>query len=376
MYTAIHKLKFEAGLNPDDRDKSSEESQIPYKGRFKAGFHLGAYGIGTESTRITIPSDTLFSALLTAWVRLGGDPACWAEAFPRTREGTTEHADPPFLLTSTFPYAGGTLLFPKPLGLPLPGVPKDDRKGWKRVRFVSERIFFRIMTGKNLDGIWPSSDADKEERLKQGGSVLVLADEAGSVPDTIWKEEKVPRVSLDRISSSSNLYSVGRVSFAQRAGLWFGVRWSDPDRPCGDIAFSQAFEHALKELEVSGLGGDRSTGQGVFEEELMDELSWPDPLSGEPAVLLSRYHPRGDELPAVVRTARAYSLESVGGWGASPSGQFRRRTLTFLAEGSTIVAADGAVMGDLVDVSPSFRKPGHPVWRYGLAFTVPLGGGG
>jgi len=345
-----------------------------YKLEFSTGFHLGAHGFGTESVRATIPSDTLFSALFTAWLRLGGDPACWTDAFPRTQARATEQAEPPFLLTSAFPFTGGVLLFPKPLGLTLPGITDEDRKAWKRVRFVSERIFSRIMAGKDLSGIWPASAADKERQLKQGGSILVLNEEANAVPAAIWKEEKIPRVTLDRLSSASNLYSVGRVSFAQNAGLWFGINWCNPDRRCEEVTFAEAFDRALNELRISGLGGDRSAGQGAFEWEMIDEVSWDDPTQGEPAVLLSRYHPRVEELPDILRSARAYSLESVGGWGASSAGQFRRRRITLLGEGSTIVPSRNNVMGDLIDVSPGFLELGHPVWRYGLAFAVPLGG--
>ena len=346
-----------------------------YKLKFNTGFHIGAYDIGTESARATVPADTLFSALFTAWVRLGGDPNCWTSAFPRSRNGTTEQGDPPFLITSAFPYACGILLFPKPVGSTLPDLPDDDRKAWKRVKFVSERIFSRFIAGKDLAGIWPASDKDEERQLKQGGAVLVLADESAGFPDPIWREEKIPRVSLDRVTSASNLYSVGRVSFAENAGLWFGVNWQDPDRRCGDMSFREAFKHALDELQISGLGGDRSAGQGIFEAEIMDEISWPDPVLGKPALLLSRYHPRADELPDALKNARAYALETVRGWGASSAGQFRRRAVTLLAEGSTIVPTGSGVMGDLIDVSPAFLELGHPVWRYGLAFAVPLGGG-
>lgn len=345
-----------------------------YKLKFKSGFHLGDVGIGTESVRPTIPADTLFAALLTAWNRLGKNPAHWANAFPRTRDGTTENADPPFLLTSAFPYAKGTLFFPKPLGITLPDIPEEDRKLWKKVKFVSERLFFRLAKGNKLIGVWPKSDEQKEEQLRQGGTLLVLPDE--EVPEQIWKVDKVPHVTLDRLTSASNLYSVGRVSFAEDSGLWFGIHWHNPESACGDEgAIADAFTRAFNELKASGLGGDRSAGQGAFEWKEMDKLMWDDPIPDTPAVLLSRYHPRYDEIPDVLRQAHAYALETVGGWSASSSRQFRRRRVTFLTEGSVIFPTGNKVMGDLIDVAPAFLDVGHPVWRYGLAFAVPLGGG-
>lgn len=343
-----------------------------YMLKFRGGFHLGDVGTGTESIRPTIPADTLFSALLTSWIKLGGDPTCWTDAFPRTQNGVTEFADPPFLLTSAFPYAGGTLFFPKPLGLTLPDVPEDDRKRWKRVKFVSERIFSRFTKGEGLSEIWPKSEEQKKRQLKQGGAVLVLPDE--DAPERIWREEKIPHVTIDRITSASNLYSVGRVSFSSNAGLWFAVNWRDPDRSCGDTTFAEAFKRSLEELKPIGLGGERSSGQGIFDLQEMDTLSWDDTVPRKPAVVLSRYHPRKNEIPRVLREALAYSLETVGGWGASPSGQFRRRSVTFLSEGSVITPPGNEVMGDLIDVAPTSISLGHPVWRYGLAFAISLGG--
>jgi len=186
-------------------------------------------------------------------------------------------------------------------------------------------------------------------------------------------------VTLDRVSSTSNLFHVGRVEFGDDAGLWFGVIWRDPERPCGDVTFKEAFKIALKALSQSGIGGERSVGYGVFDYELMDEFNWPEPSPGKPALLLSRYNPRPDELPHVLRDAPGYLLEEVRGWTFSPHGQFRRRSIVMLKEGSVIRPRNG-VMGHVVDVGPIHAEKKepllpHPVWRYGLAALFPLGGG-
>lgn len=348
-----------------------------YRLTFNSGFHLGAHGIGTESVRATIPADTLFSALFSAWIRLGGDPEDWASAFPRTSDKGYTASDPPFLLTSAFPYAGGTLFFPRPLLLSLPDLSSDDMKDWKKVRFISETMFWKAVHNEDLSGIWPTDWEHKHSQLLQNGSVLISAKAAGNIPAQIWREEKVPRVTLDRTNLSSNLYTVGRVTFAHDCGLWFGVTWRDTDRNCGGIRFSDAFEHALAELSISGIGGDRNMGQGAFTYELMDEISLPDPLPQRSALLLSRYHPRADELPSVLRSAASYKLEPHSGWGESPDGQFRRRKVQFVAEGSVLSSSD-APLGELIDLSPTTTADepliDHPVWRYGLAFLVGLGG--
>jgi len=352
-----------------------------YKLTFNNGFHLGAYGIGTESVRPTIPADTLFSALFSTWIRLSGDPDPWTTAFPHTSNGNYTPGDPPFLLTSAFPYANGTLFFPRPLTASLPELKQDhrkDKKDWKKVKFIVEPLFWRLIHNEDTSGIWPRDWKAKKRQLLQNGAVLISPTAVGKIPSKLWTVEKIPRVTLDRTNLTSNLYTVGRTSFAPSCGLWFGVNWRHPDRACGNTTFSEAFKQALAELSISGLGGDRNVGQGMFSYEMLDEITLPEPSPQSPAVLLSRYHPRADEIPGVLRTAEAYKLEALRGWGSSPHGQFRRRQVQLVLEGSVLSPVSTDPLGELIDISPLTPSGegliDHPVWRYGVAFLVGLGG--
>ena len=353
-----------------------------YKLRFPHGVHVGAHGIGTEGVRVTIPSDTIFSALLSAWISTGNDPEPWYSQFPCTKGDDHASADPPFLLTSAFPYKGNILFFPKPLAAAANGeIPEKEKKAWKKLDFVSETILLKLAKGASI------AELIREGTFLHNGKVFSHRDDRSVVPEDakIWEEMEIPRVTLDRVSSASNLYHVGRVEFAEDAGLWFGVIWRDPERPCGDVTFKEAFDLALKALSHSGIGGDRSVGYGIFklvkhDGSVTDEKEWPDPEPGKPAMLLSRYNLRPDEIPQVLRDALGYQLEEVRGWTSSPHGQYRRRSIVMLKEGSVIRAQEGT-MGHIVDVGPlhvETKKPmlPHPVWRYGLAVLYPLGGGG
>ena len=86
---------------------------IPYHLSFRAGLHVGARGLDVEETRIAIPADTLFSALVSAWRISGRDPDVFTAPF------VTRPAEPPFLLTSAFPFAGQVRFYPAPADLPL-----------------------------------------------------------------------------------------------------------------------------------------------------------------------------------------------------------------------------------------------------------------
>ncbi len=344
--------------------------------RFPHGLHIGTQGFGTEGVRPTIPADTLFSAFLSSWVRLGGDPEAWAEHFPRTEGGTFHPADPPFLLTSAFPFAGDVLFFPRPVEWRPSGLDFQEAKAWKKVEYLSEGAFRSLTSGRN-DAVGSPNVPIREELFLQGKRLFCMPEELRALRpwlENVWTEEAVPRVTLDRVTSASNLFSVGRVHFHSRCGLWFAVVWRDPERPCDGKPFPWALRLALEELSRQGLGGDRTVGYGSFSFELFDEgVRWPDPQPGKAAVLLSRYHPRGEELPWALKQAHAYRLENVSGWGASSHGQFRRRGLWMLAEGSWIRMGQSGILGELVDVSPlGPAHPGHPVWRYGLGLAYSL----
>lgn len=338
--------------------------------RFKGRFHLGSHTLGLETTLVTIPSDTLFSALCVALGRIGGDVQAWIEAFPRSTEDHFFPADPPFLLTSAFPFYEGTLFFPRPHLIP-GGLPPEALKAWKGLEFMDRDLFQEI-----------------SQDFGRVGTLLGTKPPAGHpiwtrrpIPlEGGWREHNVPRVTLDRLSNASNLFSIRCISFRRGWGLWFGVVWRDPERACGDTTFREAFEAALVELSQEGIGGDRTAGYGAFQASSLGLESWPDPTPGKPFVLLSRYHPKVEEHPRLQRgLARelGYEVEEVGGWSATIRGHFRRRTVRMFSPGSVLMWPGEGPAGDLVDVSPldPERRPlsPHPIWRYGLAFPFPVG---
>ncbi|MBC7343916.1 MAG: type III-A CRISPR-associated RAMP protein Csm4 [Clostridia bacterium] len=334
---------------------------------FRGPLHLGGHVLSLDTSLPFIPSDTLYSALFASWVRLGGDPKPWEEAFPRRLGNEVIPADPPFLLTSAFPRFQNTLFFPKPR------VARRDQataKDWKKTRFVDKGIFQKLAKG------CPSDKLQFNPILLQQWLLLT---EDPKIPAIAGQEEEIPRVTLDRETQASNLFSISCVRFGKGWGLWFAVAWRDPERPCAGRTFREAFDLALRELANQGIGGDRTVGYGSFSYTLLGTEEWPDPLPGRPALLLSRYHPRPDELPWVIRDSPGYEVEEIGGWSITAEGHFRRRHVRMLAPGSILIPKDASVLGDLVDVAPldlqGRRLTSHPVWRYGLAFLFPFAGG-
>jgi CRISPR-associated protein Csm4 len=205
-------------------------------------------------------------------------------------------------------------------------------------------------------GAW-TSGAEQPE-------VAALAGMVGEAEErALWARDDVPRVTVDRETSASAVYRVGRLSFRPGCGLFFLVDWRQE-------SFRPRIEQALSLLADAGLGGRRSVGYGQFTPEEPYTLELGEVPMPTAAVTLSLYWPTPDELGRGALGPQAqYSLVTRHGWMASPWGRaVRRRQVRMLAEGSAIDAGARPV-GGLVDVTPA-GFGAHPVYRYGLAFPV------
>lgn len=330
------------------------------------GFHFGEQGLGQEGTSLSMPSDSLFAALLSRLLVTQGKAALDALAARFTG------GPPPFVLSSTFLYAGSVRFFPAP-ALHAPAS-QASHKDLKKVTYLSEALFRQVLAGQSLAGLY-----EPAEKL-QGKAVLVSQEELPGLPSEVrerktelWHVEKRPRVTLGRAVQNSNIYFTGRVSFAAGCGLWFAVRWLEDDP-----ILKSLLARLLHDLGDAGLGGERSVGFGACRIQPGLTLELPEP-GDDPWVTLSRYLPQESELEALAHPQAAYQLVSVGGWLSSPasSGQ-RRRAVNLMAEGSVFGPLGSAVPGMIADVRPSYPTDEdpleHPVYRCGLALGVGLKG--
>ncbi len=360
-----------------------------------AGFHFGLRGLGQEDSAPHCSSDTLFSALVVAQAILDGEQGVREFVAP------FENGSPPFLLTSAFPFAGKLPLLPFPhlrLTFPQGEGQRRQRKLLKKLRYVSPAIFRRILAREPLaehlgekgvflqDGqVWLSAEeitALPEEwralkgvpkHVRRDWREWVLSDKIGREwlrRCRVWGNAPVDRVTVDRVSSTSSVYRVGRTVYAPGCGLWFGLQW-----PHGvDDSVRARLETLLYLLGDQGLGGERTVGYGQFTwEQAAFSLNLPPARSGDLALTLARYLPHRDELPAALQGAEvAYRLVAVAGWFSPPGApDRRRRQVRFLAVGSVFRLVGAGPWGRLADVRPlTWTK--HPVWRYGYACPVGL----
>ncbi|NMB54841.1 MAG: type III-A CRISPR-associated RAMP protein Csm4 [Leptolinea sp.] len=318
-------------------------------------FHFGRRGLGQEVTAAGFSSDSLFAALVSRLADLEGAKAIDAFMEPFLN-GLS-----PFVLSSLFPRAAGIRFFPVPAfrskGELKTGI---SHKDMKKVRFLSEKLFKRVIGGEDLAAIYP--DTCKF----QGGSLLADASEAKEIPSIIWKEEKRPRVTLDRQSQQSTLFFTGEVHFSPGCGLWMAAE-------IRDASILTRLDSLLNEVGEAGLGADRSAGLGRCSVVRGNDLDLPEPKPDGFMVTLGRFLPKKDEALTFMKEGCAYKLETIGGWITSPLEMNQRRRIVRMVSEGAVLGSLPSPAGDLVDVRPVYGgKAGldHPVWRNGQVLAA------
>lgn len=289
------------------------------KMKMQSPMHIGEVGLGMEEALTFVHSDTLYSAIYSAWVDL------------------YEHeGELPILITSGFPYVGDMFFLPKP-GLTPPGFDRADvrdtyTKRVKSAQFVDVDTFEKWVSGQMVDY---EAFCRALDRLSEAVAYRLR-----------------PRVTLDRVTNDSSLYHIGEVLFRRDldAGLYFAVECAESDW--------ETLKAAVRHLGERGIGGERSAGYGRFEPEFVEEFSLHGSPSGSRYVALSLVLPKNPEEAA---KALSYTLVRRGGW----TGDVRQKTVYLFGEGSVF---SDRVEGRVCDVAG--RGLPHPVYRNGRAFLV------
>ncbi|MGC8857298.1 MAG: type III-A CRISPR-associated RAMP protein Csm4 [Anaerolineae bacterium] len=340
----------------------------------RSPFHFGERGVGMEEASVLLHSDTLFSALCLIWQQLGGNLDAFLNNFPRQRFEENKpvqilSGEPPLRISSAFPFwsrqenkrlVESVFFFPKPylrLRLHSRTDSLSQAKALKRVQFVSQRIFEMLLAGQEVTF----------EASIQGGKIWLTPQEKQKIEgEKIWVEETRPHVTVDRISSASQVYAVGQVRFQQGSGLFFLVDYEDE-------RWQPVLEKALRALGDSGIGGERSSGCGQFDLEIVENFTLHIPETADAFTSLSLYWPPEEEAKSGVLDGASYGLLMRRGWIGTPGGMnLRRRGVRMFSEGSVFPKQP---MGALVDVKPldpeEVPNVGHDVWRCGLGFSLP-----
>jgi CRISPR-associated protein Csm4 len=302
-------------------------------------------------------SDTLFGALCWGIRWTYGEPALLGllEACDR--------GDPPFVLSSAFPFAdsqkGSVYYLPRPLHWPVtpPGRDVEALSRAKRIRHVaycSQSVFSQMISGRP-----PALESLEDPR----GGCLAAPGEA--VP--ALQDMDVDRNTINRVTGA---VQEGRLFFGQetgiaRGGAYFLIRIRDASaRPL--------VEAALRFLEDRGIGGDASVGRGQVRVTAEDGDLLPENPTAPRYVTLSLLHPSAADREHLAAGAgnSAYRLVKRKGRVESlyaPTEQPWKSTVVMLAEGSVFPQDGGrAVYGS----APVVKDLPFRVRHNGFGYTV------
>ena len=247
------------------------------------------------------------------------------------------------------------------------GHPADSlRIRWESARFVTPNAIWQLLSGKPL----------LEEHWVVDGVSECLLPIIRNVPAASpFRVTVRSRAAVDRLGQGVEPHQTACLEFSRGSGIWMAFQFASKT---AESRWSPALRGALKLIADSGLGGERSSGWGRFEQpEFADgdlgvllfgnRYRAPEEVTGH--WLLSLFSPAADDridwqqgdYRVVGRTGR---VQSSAGSGAA------KRANQMIAEGSVLVSA-AAPKGTARDVAPAGFP--HPVYRAGFALTLPIG---
>jgi len=293
----------------------------------KSSLHLGERESFREGSEIFIHSDTLFSAFCNSYLLLYGKNKL------EDLLNQFLNNQPPFLISSAFPYYNNKFYFP----LPENQIPKE--KKLKQKKFIEKNGFEKLISGSKIDNI------NESEFFPENEIISII---------------NSPRIALNRITNhpGENYFHFSEVFYKNNSGLFFIFELKNKN-------IEKNFFATLRLLADEGIGGDRTVGKGCFYQPQFDEIEIQLP-SSKSTLTLSLYSPLETELNDLKNSY--YQILIRQGYVLSPYNKsLRRKNVIMLSEGSVFPSPK---IGKLLDLTPENFSL-HKVYRYGLSFNVP-----
>jgi len=313
-----------------------------YKLRFKSPLQVFSDALSMGKPDVVIHSDTLFSAIANSIVAVFGN----------VPEGL--FSSPKFFSSSAFPYSDSLLFFPRPRVF-IPTSDQSISKKIKKTEFVSQEIFLKLLSGETIDL--------GEENFHSGGFLSF-----DKLQDEVFTIQEIPRCRIKRISGETEIFYSQRVRFAKDAGLFFLVKFLDTNFK------STVFDPALAYLSDTGIGGDRSIGNGQFEFSC-EKFDLPEiDEKTKYFTNLSLYCPTKDEIDEGILNNAKYSMTRRQNWIYSEGPQpIRSKSIWMFTEGGVFRSVP-KVRGRIIETTPQIagKYIDHSVYRCGLLFGVPI----
>jgi CRISPR type III-A-associated RAMP protein Csm4 len=223
----------------------------------------GPWRIGSDSgarNRVDViyHSDTLYSAITSAMVRLG--------VLDEWLDATARGAAPAVCFSSCYPFVDeiGLVVPPRSIWPPTSPALMSSRVRWKSARFVPLGVVQALISGRILEDHHWTLDGPSECLLPVGRS--------GPFRTSVRYNAAV-----DRLTGMSERHSTACLEFRPGAGLWAIVGFADD---AARDRWSNPLKTAFRVLADSGFGGERSRGWGRSETPEFVEGTLPEMILG------------------------------------------------------------------------------------------------
>ncbi len=326
-------------------------------------FHFGKVGIDPDAslndTSHHLHSDTLYSAIINIAVRLYGDMSDeFNEILLAFEEGEIKLSSVFYCIENE---NDRVYFLPKPYHWQREV--KDKFKEYNKIKFISKGIWEQ--------GIHPSK-WEAETVLIQNQFRALKSEFSDETLSTlkdfkIYKVDTQPKVFVSKQIQEDSLYFLNNVIIADNSEIVTGLKpllYFLIDAKDDDFYKSAAYLHILaciRMLPTEGIGGERSSGSGLFEKiSINDEFELK--LESEMKATLSLYTPKEEK---EMEVWNAWQTIQRGGRRTYEHGNLKY--INMLREGSVF---NNSVEGHISDIS---EGSGRGIYkRYGKAFCIPV----
>jgi CRISPR-associated protein Csm4 len=317
---------------------------------FNSPLHIGNHRPDDyDESESFLRSDTLVAAIYATWAKMGNS------------DWIPESGDPPFTLSSAFPFWARNEedlihFFPKLKVTPSSTTEFDTVtiKSLKKVQWIDKGYFEKVLKMESTDQF-----GDNQKDI-QG---LFLTSSALPEDGFMIKEETnrvtIPR-NREKEGQNSTPFHMERLRF-QNGGLFFIADGEDLNR----------LEKALDLLQYEGFGTDRNVGNGFFSWK-SGNISIKVPDSGEYGTNLSLYCPFKSELNTQLDENSRFELIKRGGWITTLNYQTIEKNSIYMFSEGSVFKENRAVAGrGGIDITP-YLPIDHPIFRCGKSIFLPI----
>lgn len=338
-------------------------------------FRLGAGS--KDEVDLIIHSDTLFSALVNMH----------SQVFENTNEVIKLFINNEINISSAFPLLADEKIEKIVLFLPKPELEyniSENIKAEKKIKFISFKVWEDIVknSSNNLSKL---SFTDESIHCILNECFVCLKDELnGGIlteeNNSFITQQILAKTKVHSTSQEDSFYHETNIQLQpielQNNKKLYPHFYFLLDGSCNNKYLEELYT-CLRLLADEGIGGERSTGKGHFDDIIIREVEISDVSNAKNYFTVSLSNPiNQEEFSSFLR----YEIITRGGGSISLDDDFdnygfdtkpyRKKQVRMISEGALV---NKPVKGRLVDISPDTNTYSHKIYRNGKSFLLPVG---